>query len=874
MAEYKVLVGKTRFPLKQAKGTEPKVVSSWDGVFSRIQNQRQGAESFVLHDGPPYANGDIHIGHALNKILKDITVRYQLMLGKNVHYQPGWDCHGLPIEWKVEEQYRAKKLNKDLDILAFRADCRQYAGEWLEKQKAQFRNLGVLADWDNTYSTMQFSSESKIVEKLYRFINKGLVYMGVKPTMWSPVEKTSLAEAEIEYQDVKTETLYVEFPFVSEDVSLIVWTTTPWTLPANRAIAYSSDIHYVQVNARKDQLVKKFVLAESLVEDFVKNTGWTCDVVGSFNVAGKWVSHPLYNTMRPLFPADFVKADTGTGFVHIAPGHGEDDFRLGKEHGLRTDSSIDDDGFMVEFPFKGLHVYKGNDAVREALGNAVVGVYSIVHSYPHSWRSKKPVIYKTTPQWFIRVDALREQALQSLENVEFTPSSGRNRITSMIRNRGDWCISRQRSWGVPLMMLVNSKGRIFYSEKFEQYVVNRVQEEGCDWWLNETTDDIVIKSKCEVSSDFRKVTDVLDVWFDSGSTFSFTLEDEHFPADLYLEGSDQHRGWFQSSLLVGVGTRGSAPYRGLLTHGFVLDGAGRKMSKSDGNVISPNDVVGRYSVDSLRAWVAQSDYTDDLRLSLSSSTFDTVGKIRNTLRFLVMNLPENQQVDRVAYSDLPLLEKLMLYKLYMLNVRLKEYLAKYEYHRIMAELYQFCANELSAFYFTIKKDSLYCDAEDSVKRRSCVTVLDILFDNLCSWLSPIIPFTIDEVWQVRHGGNSGDVFGLVLTELPDVWKDFDTRHWEYLSVVRTRVLAEIERLRIEKVVGSSLEVSISTNLLNIPIDDDVLLDYFGISEIVHSNTVELTVSKVSGHKCPRCWTYHQELIGELCHRCYNVVKAL
>jgi isoleucyl-tRNA synthetase len=630
------------------------------------------------------------------------------------------------------------------------------------------------------------------------------------------------------------------------------------------------------MNTKVNGKQKNLVLAENLVEDFCKISGLINEGLVTYDVTKHWGAvHPIYKTIRPLLPADFVKDTTGTGFVHIAPAHGEDDFQLGKKHKLLTRSTIDDQGMMTEVLFEGVHVYKGDEAVKNALGEHLIACNTIVHSYPHSWRSKKPVIYKTTPQWFISVEGIREQALNALNDVGFYPAGGRNRITSMIKSRGDWCISRQRAWGVPIMIFLDNNGNILKDDVVNNRIKDTVSALGCDAWFNLPNDFFLHGYKNP--NDYTKVMDVLDVWFDSGSTFSFSLND-HLPVDLYLEGSDQHRGWFQSSLLVGVGTIGVAPYKNLLTHGFVLDGNGRKMAKSEGNVVSPNDVISKYGVETLRMWVASSDYTEDLKISMNTvatTNTDMLGKIRNTLRFIIMNLNDNKVVDTVPYKDLPELEKLMLLQVYELDKRLREYLCNYEYHKIVSDIHRFCVNNLSSYYFTMKKDSLYCDAENSISRRACLTVLDVCFKYLTCWLSPIIPFTIDEITQLRYNCKSGEYFHKILETCPEEWNTYNNVYkWQQLDIVRDRVLSEIEKLRANKVVGSSYEVVLKTYLLE---DLDTtginLLDFFGVSKIETSASIELVVQKIDGEKCPRCWTYHNHLINDVCPRCNEVLKG-
>lgn len=850
-----ILVGKTTFPLKQQKKIEKDIISAWDNFADNT-----GKDVFVLHDGPPYANGDIHIGHAMNKILKDIILRYATMAGKSVHYQMGWDCHGLPIEWKVEEQYRSQNKDKKDDILAFRDDCRNYAKHWVNIQKEQFKNLGIMTTDDTPYITMDFKNESAIVNKLHSFVKKGLVYRGYKPIMWSPVEKTSLAEAEIEYKDIKTTTAYVGFE-INHCTKLVVWTTTPWTLPANQAIAYSSDIKYVKIKCSNTY----YILAEECVDSFLKHTNLTVQEHHPFTCFGNLsAKHPLDGRYVPVISADFVKADTGTGFVHIAPAHGEDDFNLGKLYKLDLTSSIDDNGCMTIPPFDNVHVYKGSELVLDALGDNLIGTFAINHSYPHSWRSKKPVIYKTTPQWFIDVTAMREKMIRELDNVGFYPLHSRKRIGGMIVTRDDWCISRQRSWGVPIMILVDDRGQPFINDTLFTYITTRVKDEGCDWWFTEDVPTILSKAMVSYDMPLHKVEDVLDVWFDSGSSYSFELNTT--PIDLYVEGSDQHRGWFQSSLMVGVGADNKVPYKNILTHGFVLDKNGKKMSKSDGNVVAPNDIINKYNVETLRMWVASSVCTEDLKIDVKSLHvhYDMINKCRNTLRFLLMNTDNTlTNINPVMYSSLNELDKFILYKMVTLDTNLHKYLHNHEYHRIVQDIMYFCNFDLSSYYFTMIKDTLYCDSVTSDIRQSCVHTLFILRDFLLAWLYPILPFTVYEVMQTMKHHTT---MPIKFVEYP---KEYYNTHdgWNDLNKFREEVLTSIEKLREQKIIGSSLEVVLYTSFTTSL--DINLLTFFGISKIIKSND-RLRVDKVTGHKCNRCWSYHDNLVNDLCPRCEQV----
>jgi isoleucyl-tRNA synthetase len=760
-----VFLPKTDFPMRGGLPTlEPTLVQRWQamGLYHRLRDASRGREKFVLHDGPPYANGDLHLGHALNKILKDVVNRAQQMLGKDAPYVPGWDCHGLPIEWIVEEQYRAKKLSKDsVPIAQFRQECRDFAAYWVAEQKAQFERLGVIGDWDNPYLTMSFDAEAQIVREIGKFLVNGSLYKGAKPVLWSIVEQTALAEAEVEYHDHRSNTVWVRFPVVKASLpalagaAAVIWTTTPWTLPGNRAIAYSAELEYavIQVDAVGEKsravpyrdagsLGEKLLVALPLIDDLCKLAAieWhtVLHVVPGSALAGTVCRHPLagqgYDFDVKLLPAGFVEADQGTGLVHIAPGHGADDWELGQANGLPVPETVGPDGVYVpSVPlFAGRAVYRPDgkpgdaDAAVIAAVEAAGGLLArgtLVHSYPHSWRSKAPLIFRNTPQWFISMAAngLRDKALAAIEETSWIPAQGKNRIRSMIESKPDWCVSRQRSWGVPIPVFVNRKtGEPLRDGAVVERVAAAVERDGADAWY--TTDAALFLGNAYDAAEWEKVTDIIEVWFDSGSTHAFVLEKRpelKWPASLYLEGSDQHRGWFNSSLIEACGTRGRAPYEAVLTHGFILDEEGRKQSKSLGNVIAPQDVMRTHGADILRLWVVASDYTQDLSLGpeILKHMGDSYRRLRNTLRYLLGALAGYAPAEAVGPQDMPDLERWVLHRLAELDRVVREAIDAYDFHTMFTALHNFCAVDLSAFYFDIRKDCLYCDGGDDMRRR-------------------------------------------------------------------------------------------------------------------------------------------------------------
>jgi isoleucyl-tRNA synthetase len=889
---------KTDFPMRAGlPQKEPEILARWArlNLYQRLRDAARGRAKFVLHDGPPYANGNIHIGHALNKILKDVVTRSQQMLGFDSNYVPGWDCHGLPIEWKIEEEsYRAKgKPKPDLSnpaaMIAFRRECRAYAEHWLKVQREEFKRLGVEGDWEHPYTTMDFAAEAQIARELMKFAANGTLYRGSKPVMWSVVEKTALAEAEVEYEDYVSDQVWVKFPVrrsLAETsninrklaaASIVIWTTTPWTIPGNRAISYSPRIEYglyEVVDAPAGNWANPgdlFLVADALAVETFRHARVTAfqklESVPADDLALFYCDHPLkgfgggYDFPVPLLAGDHVSDDAGTGFVHTAPGHGRDDFEVWTANaaklaarGINTTIpyTVDADGRLTEqapgFTGKRVLTDKGekgdaNEAVIKALIDAgmLVGRGRIKHQYPHSWRSKKPVIFRNTPQWFIAMDkpiadahgmarpgdTLRERALAAIKVTRWVPPQGENRITGMIVSKPDWVLSRQRAWGVPLTVFVRESGdgtaEILMDEEVNARIAAAFVQEGADAWYAQGARERFLGRHANES--WQKVDDILDVWFDSGSTHAFVLEDpEHFPSlagirrkvdggldtVMYLEGSDQHRGWFHSSLLESCGTRGRAPFDVVLTHGFVLDENGRKMSKSLGNVVAPQDVIKQSGADILRMWVCASDTADDLRIGpeILKTTVETYRKLRNTIRWMLGSLAHFRDHDRVAAADMPELERLMLHRLAEIDIQVRRAYADFDYKRIFAVLNTLMTVDLSAFYFDIRKDTLYCDPFSSPTRKACLTVLDRLFHATVAWLAPMLPFTAEEAWLARTGSADGSVHLELFPDIPPAWRDEAlAEKWRKVRQVRRVVTGAIEIERAGKRIGSSLEAA-------------------------------------------------------------------
>jgi len=913
---------------------EPEWLARWEkaGLYGKMREAAKGREKFILHDGPPYANGHLHIGHALNKILKDMVNRSRQMLGFDAHYVPGWDCHGLPIEWKIEEQYRAKGRDKDeVPVLEFRRECRDFAAHWVDVQREEFKRLGVMGDWDRPYTTMAFDAEAQIVRELGKFLMNGGLYRGAKPVLWSVVEKTALAEAEVEYHDHASTAIYVGFPVAKaslpalEGARIVIWTTTPWTIPGNRAVAYGDDIDYVVFEVAESGGAAKpgerLVVAAALLEQVlgaaeIADHGVLARFKGA-DLKGTVCAHPLrawgYDFEVPLVPGHHVTTEAGTGFVHIAPGHGEEDFEIGRRFNLPVPETVGPDGaFLETVPlFAGKRILKASGkpgdadaAVVAALEEAgmLLAKDTLVHAYPHSWRSKAPLIFRTTPQWFISMETndLREKALKAIAETRWIPPQGRNRIGAMVAERPDWCVSRQRAWGVPITVFVhrNSGAPLRDADVLER-VAAAVAREGADVWFADDPRRFLAPDRDP--EDYDAVTDILDVWFDSGATHAFVLEGNpalKWPASLYLEGSDQHRGWFHSSLLESCGTRGRAPYEAVLTHGFVLDEQGRKMSKSLGNVVSPQEVVEKLGADILRLWVASSDYSDDLRIGPEILKYqtETYRRLRNTLRYLLGALAGFSDSERVETESMPELERYILHRLAELDALMRASLADFNFHGFFSQLHNFCTNDLSAFYFDVRKDSLYCDRADSPRRRAARTVFGRVFSCLTAWLAPVLCFTAEEAWLTRFP-EAGSVHLRAYPEIPAGWRDDALAgKWEKIRKVRSAVTGALELERANKKIGSSLqavptvfadgrweETVCDTGLLSevcitsgLEVEDFTdrprAEDTFSLPEVAG---IAVRVALASGHKCARCWRVLPEVTeeGGICGRCADAVAA-
>jgi isoleucyl-tRNA synthetase len=930
---------RTDFPMRAGlPQKEPQILARWREIdlYKRIRETSAGRARFVLHDGPPYANGNIHIGHALNKILKDMVTRSQQMLGYDSNYVPGWDCHGLPIEWKIEEQYRAKGRNKDdVPVVEFRQECRAFATQWLNTQREEFKRLGITGDWDHPYSTMAFHAEAQIAREIMKFKDNGLLYRGSKPVMWSVVEKTALAEAEIEYHDHTSDMVWVKFPITAgpvQDAFVVIWTTTPWTLPGNRAISYSQKIEYglyeVTANERDfgPKVGEKYVLAVKLADAVASTAKISLAKIGDVPadvLKATVCAHPLaslgYDFVVPLLDGDHVTDDTGTGFVHTAPSHGRDDFeiwmasgRMLTERGISTriPFTIDDESVYTKdapgFEGKRVITEKGdkgdaNEAVIKALIDAgnLVARGRLKHQYPHSWRSKKPVIFRNTPQWFIAMDkefnlgaSLRTVAFDAIGKTQWVPASGENRIRGMIENKPDWVMSRQRAWGVPICVFVHKETKeLLHDSSVDAAIAAAFESEGGDAWFKDGAKERFLGSRAK---DYDMVMDVLDVWFDSGSTHTYTLEDAtHFPGlsgtkrkvdggrdtVMYLEGSDQHRGWFQSSLLESCGTRGRAPFDIVLTHGFVLDEKGQKMSKSLGNVTAPQKVIEDAGADILRLWVAASDYSDDLRIGkeILKTFVETYRKLRNTMRWMLGTLAHYDATKRVAHADMPELEKLMLHRLAELAPVIKTAYETYDYRRVVSELSLFLNTDLSAFYFDIRKDTLYCDPLSSQPRLAALTCIEDIFRAVTLWLAPILVFTAEEAW-LSHYPQSESVHLEGFADVPADWRDDAlAAKWAQIRAIRAVVTGALEVERAQKRIGSSLEAA---PIVYVGVDAyQEALEGLDFAEICITSAIEIRkedppegafklqevpsvgviVQRAKGKKCARSWKISEEV---------------
>ena len=918
MSKEDLNLPKTSFSMKaNLPHKEPSIVEFWDKInlYKQLREQSKGKEKFILHDGPPYANGYIHMGTALNKILKDVVTRFHQMNGKDSNYVPGWDCHGLPIEWKIEEQYKKDKKNKDeVPISEFRKECREFANKWIDVQKKEFKRLGVIGDWENYYSTMSFDAEASIVRELGKFLLEGSLYKGFKPVLWSTVEKTALADAEVEYKDHTSNTIYVGFKVESSkikilnDSQIIIWTTTPWTIPANRALAYNKNLDYtvIEINDSSSNFNnQKIVVASKLLDTIIKG----CELkkykkIDSFkgeDFKETICSHPFkdlgYEYQVPMLDAQFVTLEQGTGIVHCAPSHGPDDFNLCLKHGIKSVDTIDDNGRYTKYipKFEGIHVFKADEIIIEKLKECkkLLSNGKLTHSYPHSWRSKAPLVHRATPQWFISMEShkLRNIALKAIDETKFYPRKGKIRIRSMIEARPDWCVSRQRVWGVPLPIFISKKtGEPLKDLEVIENIAKIYEKEGSDCWFSDNPQRFLGKKYNK--EDFIKSNDIVEVWFDSGSTHTFVLEkrkDLKWPASMYLEGSDQHRGWFHSSLLESCGTRKRAPYESVLSHGFVVDGKGLKMSKSTGNVISPNDILQKYGADILRIWTSASDYTEDLRIDFNilDQHAESYRKIRNTFRFLLGNLQDKKtdlDFTNLDISNWPELEIYMLHQIYELDKKIKNYFKEYSFHKLYKELLQFCSQDLSAFYFDIRKDALYCEQINSKIRKASIKFLNITLDILLRWFAPIISFTTEEIYKIIYN-NEKSIHLENFSTIPEKWLNKNLGNkWNQLKLVRQVCNVAIEVKRTNKELGSSLEADLEIFLdkkyldlvKNIDLSEFCItskakaqilngqkdLELFKLENI---QGIGVLVKKAVGNKCPRCW----KIFEESCNRCKN-----
>jgi len=968
-----VFLPKTDFPMKAGlPQKEPLILAKWieGNLEGQIRESRKGRDQFILHDGPPYANGDMHIGHALNHILKDMVVRTQTLKGKDSPYVPGWDCHGLPIEWKVEEQYRKKKLNKDeVPVEEFRAECRAYAQHWVDTQREQLKRLGIGGDWDHPYLTMDYEAEATIVRELLKFAANDMLYRGAKPVMWSPVEKTALAEAEVEYEDIVSTQIDVAFEIVESPIEqlkgayAVIWTTTPWTIPVNQALAYGPDIEYVAHKGRQLQLVDQslpasgdnlravwegvVVIAAKLFDDFRGRSAFVPDDLfkplwagkGS-DLAGTIARHPMhalgdfFARPRPFLPGDFVTTDSGTGLVHMSPDHGEDDFDLCKANGIDPVFAVEGDGkYRADWGWLGGQgsvinpKFNAPDGpicsdLREA-GALLAASADYKHSYPHSWRSKAKVIYRCTPQWFVPMDkvmthiepktprekrweneggainpheedlcdapTLRQAAMQAIDDTRFVPAKGRNRIGSMVEGRPDWVLSRQRAWGVPITLFVDRKtGQYLNDPVVNDRIVAAVREGGVDAWSDARAQEYL--GDAYDAANYERIVDILDVWFDSGCTHAFVLESGRWPAlvrhdggthsaDLYLEGSDQHRGWFQSSLLESCGTRGQAPYKAVLTHGFTMDSKGFKQSKSLGNTTDPVKVMETNGADIIRLWALSVDFTEDHRIGdeILKGVADQYRKLRNTFRYLLGALDGFSEEERITdVAAMPELERYMLSLLADLDAKMHRAVDDFDFNGYTRLLADFCNEDLSAFYFDIRKDVLYCDLGPAAPlgtetRRAYRSVLDILFHALVRYATPVLVFTAEEVWGTRYP-EAGSVHLLEWPSVDAAWNDAAlATKWAGVRTQREAVTEAIEPYRREKTIRSSLEAEVT---IPDPTLDPAALEEIFIVSVARAGDA-LAVTRTENHKCGRCWRHLPEVTedGALCNRCDTVLTA-
>ena len=910
---------KTSFKMKaNLAQKEPLTLRDWKKAEIYEKSLKEGAPFFVLHDGPPYANGDIHIGHALNKILKDIILKYKRLRGYNAPYIPGWDTHGLPIEWKIMEELGEKA--KNMTPLQIRQECKKYALKWVEKQKEGFKRLGILGNWDNPYITLRPEYEAEQLKVFKEIYENGYIYKGLKPVYWSPTTETALAEAEIEYKDVTSHSIYVKFEGEKDltdklgvdEASILIWTTTPWTLPANLGVFLHPEFDYGLYKTEKGNLV----VAKDLAEDVFKTLDLSYELLKEFKgteLEYTHYQHPFLDRKGLVMNADYVTIDAGTGAVHTAPGHGADDYNYSLKYNIGILSPVDDKGHMTKEAgkYEGMFYAKASKAIVEDLTESGHMLYhtTFVHSYPHDWRSKKPVIFRATEQWFISIDEsdIRENALKALENVEFVPSWGKNRIGSMLETRPDWTISRQRVWGVPIPLFYNrATDEVIYEPEIMDRIIELVKKEGTDiWWKYEAKEiigDELLEKYNLKDVDIRKERSIMDVWFDSGVSHRSVLVPRNLPrpADLYLEGSDQHRGWFQSSLLTSIASTKDAPYKRILTHGFTMDGQGRKMSKSLGNTILPKDITEKYGADILRLWVSSVDYREDVRISenILQQMSDAYRRIRNTARFLMGNLNNFDYAnDKVDYKDMFEIDKWAMHKLEELKEKTTEYYDKYEFYSLFQEITYFCSMEMSSFYLDIVKDRLYCEGTTSIERRSAQTVLTEVLKVLVRIISPVLSFTADEIWErIPEALKEEESVHLSkwIEANPEYLNEELAKKWDKIARLRREVNKKLEAERQTGLIGHSLDARVLLNIANAEYSfikdytENEVSDLFIVSQVKFVNDslaeseiegISISVEKASGEKCERCWKYDEE-VGhnhnhpDVCPRCASVLEKM
>jgi isoleucyl-tRNA synthetase len=910
MVDYKdsLLLPNTKFPMRgNLPANEPKKYKKWneEKIYERMKKNRSDAKNcFTLHDGPPYANGHTHIGHALNKILKDIIVKYHYFDGKSIRFTPGWDCHGLPIEHKVEEKIGSKK-KKELPKSKIRELCREHAAKFIDIQRDEFKQLGVIADWDNPYLTMDFRFEANIYRELCNIAKQGILIQRSKPVYWSWAARTALAEAEVEYEDKVSPSIFVAFKHSELDASIIIWTTTPWTLPANTGIALNPEEEYVQTS-------DGYIVAKKLYESLKENEVISGDIVKDIDansLENTKAINPLNGRESTIILGDHVTMESGSGAVHTAPGHGEDDYKAGLRYDLDIIMPVDDGGCFDETvvrlgllpepeSFVGVNVFKANDRILELLGESLLQKFDMTHSYPHCWRTHKPVIFRATKQWFIAIDekyggknnTLRENAFREVEDIRFYPAWGRNRLNAMLENRPDWCISRQRDWGVPIAFFRNKKtDKIVYDEKVLNYIAMIFEQKGCDAWYDLSIEELLYPGSGLDPNCLEKTNDILDVWFDSGSSQYAVLQSRNydagsFPADMYLEGSDQHRGWFQSSLLTSCAAREYAPYRSILTHGFTVDEKGEKMSKSKGNVVVPDKVLKEFGSEILRLWVAMSDYQSDLKISnnILKQMAEQYRKIRNTCRFLLANVNDLEEL--VPVSQMGPLDLWILNQAKDVFDFIEEAFREYEFSKGLNRLNNFLIAELSGIYIDICKDRSYCDAKDDIHRRASQSAMAMIAKALISSAAPILTYTMDEILEYAPNiikGEAGNIFDFEKYVLPEVTSELNSIH---MIEAREKFNEIADKLRKDKAIKSTLELTIYTDsqeFLSLPKNEAE--DWFIVSELklskgeelvnsfsIEGSTFEIYRSKL--HKCPRCWKFKVENEESLCERCEEVVK--